>query len=315
VGARSCRATPSLWKAGAAVAGVAVTVLVPLLYSGARAEIARAVAELETADRLALALCATLTASALWATACGWRAATGARVTRTGAGARYGAGCLANTVAPGHLGGAVRTVLFASTIGPAGRSRALARCLAGTAAARWLTLSLVACAAGCAGELPRLVFVPALTIAAVTGSALTRVGSPALIVWMSLAAVARVGAAAVGCAALGVERPLGAGLAVVAASGLAGVAQVTPANAGVGGLAIALALHTRPDALAIGLALHAVETLVGLVFGVAGTAVLIVGDNASDARSTRDRARRLRHDRGPLRRVGRVVRVTGDAVG
>jgi uncharacterized membrane protein YbhN (UPF0104 family) len=95
-----------------------------------------------------------------------------------------------------------------------------------------------------------------------------------LLAWMTAATVARYLAAATVCAALGISSAFAAAIIILPALDLAGLFPVTPGNVGVTSGAIAVALQAHHVAfdqgLAAGIAFHAVETAVGLLFGVAG---------------------------------------------
>ncbi len=93
----------------------------------------------------------------------------------------------------------------------------------------------------------------------------------ALATWVGGTVLARIAAAALTGAALGVPHPLAAALLVVPALELAGVVSVLPANAGLAGGAAAFAFHVgglpAREALAAGFVLHGVETATGLLVG------------------------------------------------
>jgi hypothetical protein len=96
--------------------------------------------------------------------------------------------------------------------------------------------------------------------------------------WVGGSIAARfVGAVAVSFA-LGLGSPASAALVLLVALGLAGVLPITPGNLGTGAGAVALALHGTGVALSLGLAtgvaFQAVETLVGLSFGLAGATLV-----------------------------------------
>ena len=90
----------------------------------------------------------------------------------------------------------------------------------------------------------------------------------------AVSTVARYLAAASVCAALGIRGAFSAAIIILPALDLAGLFPVTPGNVGVtsGAIAVALKAHgiAFDDGLAAGIAFHAVETAVGLLFGLAG---------------------------------------------
>ena len=84
--------------------------------------------------------------------------------------------------------------------------------------------------------------------------------------------VSSAAATAIG-AALGINQPLAAAVVIVPALDVAGLIPLTPGNFGVTSGAIAMALQAHgmsfTNGLAAGIAFHAVETAVGLMFGMA----------------------------------------------
>src|SRR5207253_5739033 len=97
--------------------------------------------------------------------------------------------------------------------------------------------------------------------------------------WIFLATLARLGAAASIAAALGVHGPLAAAVMIVPALDLAGTMPLTPGNVGItsGAVAMALSAHGVPmtAALTTGIAFHAVETVAGVVCGLASALFLV----------------------------------------
>jgi uncharacterized membrane protein YbhN (UPF0104 family) len=238
-----------------------------------------------------------------------WRvafAARGSTLTLRDACARYGIGSLVNTVAPFRLGDAARVAAFARAIdekdavwvaGGALGAIELARicsivALVGTAWALgavpflWLAVGL-----GILGALVAVVSIVArrrperghtrVARLLVTAQQLARSPRDAgrLLAAVGVAGTARVFAAVSICSALGISSPMVAGLLIVVALELSGQLQLTPANIGITNGAVAVALTARgvglDEALTAGIALQAVETLVGVAFGVAGVLSLL----------------------------------------
>jgi uncharacterized membrane protein YbhN (UPF0104 family) len=243
-------------------------------------------------------------AGALVCSSFAWRAAaaaSGGRLSRRDAAARYATGSLVNSLAPAHLGDAVRVALFARAIGGPDQVWTAGGVYAAMGAARCLVLAAFVVATSAAGMLPLwpvllLVGVVAVlatlafierndhrhrfarlfrVLAAIESS--PRAAAPVL-GWTTASTLARLGAAAAVAAALGVPHPLLAALVIVPALSLANVFPVTPGNLGVSSGAVAVALATRGigmnEALSAGIALSAVETFVGLAVGAAGTLYL-----------------------------------------
>ena len=93
--------------------------------------------------------------------------------------------------------------------------------------------------------------------------------------WVAACTGATILASACVGAALGVPHALAAALVIVPAIELAKLLPITPGNVGLTSAAVAIALHAHgvplEAAVAAGITLHAVETVVGLCFGAAGT--------------------------------------------
>jgi hypothetical protein len=89
---------------------------------------------------------------------------------------------------------------------------------------------------------------------------------------MAASTVCRYLAAAAACASLGIREAFAAAIIILPALDLAGLFPVTPGNVGLtsGAIAVALKAHgiAFHDGLAAGIAFHAVETGVGLLFGI-----------------------------------------------
>jgi uncharacterized membrane protein YbhN (UPF0104 family) len=99
-----------------------------------------------------------------------------------------------------------------------------------------------------------------------------------LLAWSATSIGARVAAATAIAAAFGIESPLAAALIIVPALEVAARVGFTPANVGLSSGAVALALDSQgvdlTTALSAGIALNAVETLVGISFGL-GSALFV----------------------------------------
>ena len=122
--------------------------------------------------------------------------------------------------------------------------------------------------------------------------------------WSVLSQGAKLAAAASVAAALAVPHPFVAALVIVPTLQLATTFPLTPGNVGVASGAVALALQSRgvpvTQAIATGIAFHAVETIVGIAFGTAGTLAVVpvpplVRRVAVGGRVRRARGRLRRH--------------------
>ncbi len=97
-------------------------------------------------------------------------------------------------------------------------------------------------------------------------------GAARLVAWLAVSTTGRlISATAVG-AALGLPHPLAAAIVIIPALDVAGLIPLTPGNIGITSGAIAIALQAQgtsfTNGLAAGIAFHAVETAVGLMFGI-----------------------------------------------
>jgi hypothetical protein len=94
-----------------------------------------------------------------------------------------------------------------------------------------------------------------------------------LVTWIALATAGQLAAATAVAAALGIRQPLAAAVIIVPSLSIASLLPITPGNVGVTSAAIAMALQAQGASLtsgiAAGIAFHAIETAVGLMFGVA----------------------------------------------
>ena len=231
---------------------------------------------------------ATVAAAGSWCEAVGLA---GGDTTLIDSCARYGAGSLVNTFVPFRAGDAVRIALFSRRIPHEHRVRATAGSFAALGAARAVVLTALVTAGTLAGAIPLwpLAVLAGLIAAAIAASyvardhdaghfldafkSLDRRSAPRLSAWMVASTVCRYLAAAAVCASLGIHAAFAGAIIILPALDLAGIFPVTPGNVGLtsGAIAVALKAHgvAFHDGLAAGLAFHAVETCVGLLFGVA----------------------------------------------
>ncbi len=231
---------------------------------------------------------ATVAAAGSWGCAVGLA---GGETTLLDSCLRYGAGSLVNTFVPFRAGDAVRIALFSRRIPHAHRVRATTGSFAALGAARAVVLTALVGAGALAGAIPLwpLAALAGLVAAAVIASyvarghdaghfldafkGLDRRTAPRLIAWMTASTVCRYLAAAAICASLGIHAAFAGAIIILPALDLAGLFPVTPGNVGLtsGAIAVALKAHhvAFHDGLAAGLAFHAVETGIGLLFGVA----------------------------------------------
>jgi uncharacterized membrane protein YbhN (UPF0104 family) len=279
-------------------AGVLLLVLLAALATPRLlgSHVAKAVDTVERADAGWLWLAGLGFAIAVVAAAGSWRCAiglVGGRLSLVDATARYGAGSLVNTFVPARAGDAVRLGLFARTL-PAQEKRlwTAGSSFAALGAARAVVIGALVVAGTLAGAVPLwpLVVAIGLAVAAVIAAIVSRrsqahlldafrtiarepSGACRLIAWMVLSTLARLLSATAIGAALGIRSPLAAAVVIVPALDVASLVPLTPGNLGVTSGAIAVAFHAHGvsfnQGLAAGIAFHAVETAVGLMFGVA----------------------------------------------
>jgi len=205
--------------------------------------------------------------------------------------ARYGAGSLVNTFVPFRAGDAVRVALFSRCLPHRKRLRATTGAFAAIGAARAAVLTALVAAGAVAGAIPLwplAVLAGLVALAAATAyiarghdaghfldafKSLDRRTAPRLLAWMAASTVCRYFAAAAVCASLGIQDAFAAAIIILPTLDLAGLFPVTPGNVGLtsGAIAVALKAHgiAFHDGLAAGIAFHAVETGVGLLFGLA----------------------------------------------
>jgi uncharacterized membrane protein YbhN (UPF0104 family) len=221
----------------------------------------------------------------------------GGRSSNTDVAARYAIGSLVNSVAPAHLGAAVRIGLLSRTL--PGGDPVLRTCGVGAAvaAARTLALAGLVLAAAALGRVPLwpapliaflvlgavVVCVRSSTrIAGRVAAALEIFRSPRTGIelgrWIACSFAARLGATIAVVTALGIPHALSVSVVLLAAVALAGVVPLTPGNIGAGAGAATLALHGTGVgagmALALGMAFQAVETCTAILLGLAGSALV-----------------------------------------
>lgn len=269
-----------------------------------RGTLSTAVADLARAQPGWLVAAASFFAVGLLASAAGWRVglrACGGSAGFTQISARYSIGSLVNSLAPAHLGGAIRLGLLSRTLPGDDRLWRAGGIATSVAAARTLVLAALIVPAASVGRVP-LWPAPLLAIGVVivlcVGTRLSartagRISSllqifrsigrspregATLFAWIGCSCVARVAGAVAISMALGVPHPIWVAVVLLAAMALAGILPLTPGNLGAGAGAATLALHGTGlglgTALALGLGFQAVETFVGVTMGLGGAAVL-----------------------------------------
>jgi len=234
-----------------------------------------------------------------------WRAALrtcGTDLDVSDSAARYGVGCLVNSLAPARLGTAVRLALYARPLRGEGRLWTVGGIGTAIGAAHTVWLGILVAIAASAGVVPLwpLALIGGLLVAAAVAVYVARHSRPArrfahvldafrelgssprsaatLLAWTGLAMAARVAAAASLAYAFGLDQPLKIAVLVVPAVEMAAFLPLTPGNIGVASAAVAFALKSQgvdsSVALSAGIAFNAVETLSALAFG-AGSALYL----------------------------------------
>jgi uncharacterized membrane protein YbhN (UPF0104 family) len=229
-----------------------------------------------------------------------WRCAIGlcgGRLPVTDACARYGVGSLVNTLVPFRAGDAVRIGLFSRVLPSEKRLVSTGSAFAALGAARAVVLGALIVAGYAAGAVPLwpLLVAVALVLGAIAVAIAARKssahaldafrslareprGAARLVAWLALSTAGRLIAATAVGAALGLPTPLAAAIVIIPALDVAGLIPITPGNLGITSAAIAVALQAQgasfTNGLAAGIAFHAVETAVGLMFGIASVAWL-----------------------------------------
>jgi uncharacterized membrane protein YbhN (UPF0104 family) len=264
-----------------------------------------AVASLGGAHRGWIVVAGACFLSAALASAAAWRSAllsSAGTIGYADAAARYSVGGLVNTFVPLRMGDAVRVGLLSKAFESGGRLAATTGVLAFLAVARMAALLVLLLPAAVFGLLPVRMLWPtgAVLAVAVLGAyllaprrvagvvgrfldAFRLIGrSPAatlrVIGWLLASTLARAGAAAASAAALGAPRPIAAAAIMVPALELSSALPLTPGNVGITSGVVALALRAQgvdlTTALAVGIGFHAIETVVGITFGLAGATKL-----------------------------------------
>jgi uncharacterized membrane protein YbhN (UPF0104 family) len=270
--------------------------------------VGRALETLERADPRWLWLAAIGFLFAVVGSAGAWRSAIGligGRTTLTDATARYGAGSFVNTFVPARAGDALRLALFSRLVPGEHPVQATSGAFVGLGAARAVVLGTLVLIGAFAGALPLWPLLAAGAVIAVGVVLARRKRIPAHaalrpVGWVALSVVGRVAAATAVGAALGIDQPFIAALAIIPALDVAGIVPLTPGNVGVASAAMALAYRANGASfntgLAAGITFQAVETAVGITIGLAGILWLAP------------------HPR-PLRRIVLASTVLGAAVG
>jgi uncharacterized membrane protein YbhN (UPF0104 family) len=237
--------------------------------------------------------------------AASWRSAIGlcgGRVAPVDAAARFGAGSLVNTFVPARAGDAVRIGLFSRALPNKERLWTTGSAFAALSAARAVVLGVLVIIGAAAGVVPLwpLAIALGLVAAAIAISIKVRgrqangrlahlldafraLGTnPAaglrMVAWLALSTLGRIAAATAVAAALSIHHPLAAALVIIPALDVAGLIPLTPGNVGVTSAAIAIAFQAQgvsfTNGLAAGIAFHAVETAVGIMYGLASVLYL-----------------------------------------
>jgi uncharacterized membrane protein YbhN (UPF0104 family) len=296
---------PHFLAAGLSVALLVVVAASPQLLGD---HVRNGIAGLHEATPVWLWVAAACFVLSLVASGTAWRAALRScdgSIGVTDASARYGVGCLVNSLAPVKVGTALRVALYSRVLPCEGRLwTAGGICTAiGAAQTFWLMILVaIAAAAGVVPAWPIALLAGALAAAGIAVwiarhsrparrfahvlDAFRAIGTcprtaAALLGWTGAAAAARLGAGAALAAAFGLPKPLALAFLIVPAVELASFLPLTPANIGVAAAAIVFALRTQgidgDVALAMGIAFNAVETISSLAFGAAGGLYLATG--------------------------------------
>ena len=293
---RSRLGTRGLAATAAVLLALVVAVATPQLL-GTR--VAAAFGALDNADPKWLWLAGIGFAVSVVAAAGSWLCAIrlcGGTLTLPDACARYGAGSLVNTFVPARAGDAIRIGLFSRVLPNRERLWTTGSAFAALGAARSVVLAALIVAGSATGTLPLWPLFVALGLVTVAAAvslrargrdpesraghlldsfrALGREPAAAirLVAWIALSTAGRLAAATAVAAALGIHHPLAAAVVIVPALEIAGLVPLTPGNIGITSGAIALAFQSQgvsfTNGLAAGIAFHAVETAVGLMFGI-----------------------------------------------
>jgi len=293
---RSRLGTRGLAATAAVLLALVVAVATPQLL-GTR--VAAAFGALDNADPKWLWLAGIGFAVSVVAAAGSWLCAIrlcGGTLTLPDACARYGAGSLVNTFVPARAGDAIRIGLFSRVLPNRERLWTTGSAFAALGAARSVVLAALIVAGSATGTLPLWPLFVALGLVTVAAAvslrargrdpesraghlldsfrALGREPAAAirLVAWIAVSTAGRLAAATAVAAALGIHHPLAAAVVIIPALEVAGLVPLTPGNIGITSGAIALAFQSQgvsfTNGLAAGIAFHAVETAVGLMFGI-----------------------------------------------
>ncbi|HEX7527385.1 MAG TPA: lysylphosphatidylglycerol synthase transmembrane domain-containing protein [Gaiellaceae bacterium] len=293
---RSRLGTRGLAATAAVFLALVVAVATPQIL-GTR--VAAALGALDNADAKWLWLAGIGFAVAVFSAAGSWRSALrlcGGTLTLPDACARYGAGSLVNTFIPARAGDAVRIGLFSRVLPNRERLWTTGSAFAALGAARAGVIAALIIAGSATGTLPLWPLFAAVGIITVAVGvslyarghnpqsraghlldsfhALGREPAAALriVTWIAISFAGRLAAATAVAAALGIHHPFAAAMVIVPALEVAGTIPLTPGNVGITSAAIALAFQTQgvsfTNGLAAGIAFHAVETAVGIMFGI-----------------------------------------------
>jgi uncharacterized membrane protein YbhN (UPF0104 family) len=239
-----------------------------------------------------------------------WRAglrSCGGAIGVTDASARYGLGCLVNSVSPLKIGTALRVGLYSRALHDDGRLWTSGGICTAICAAQTFWLMILVAIAAAAGVVPAwpLALLACGLVAAGAAIWVARHSRPArrfahvldafraigtcprtagaLLGWTGVAAATRIAAGASLAAAFGLPHPIALAFLIVPAVELASFLPLTPANIGVAAAAVAFVLRSQgvdgDVALATGIAFSAVETISSLAFGSAGALYLATGSS------------------------------------
>jgi uncharacterized membrane protein YbhN (UPF0104 family) len=299
---RSRLGTRGIAAAAALLLALVVCVATPQIL-GTR--VAAAFGALDHADPKLLWLAGIGFSVAVVSAAGSWRSAIrmcAGTLTLPDACARYGAGSLANTFIPFRAGDALRIGLFSRVLPNKERLWTTGGAFAALGAARAVVLGVLVVAGFATGTLPLWPLFLAVGLVTVAAAVSFRVrgrdaqrcsghlldsfralgrdpaGGLRLVAWIAVSTAGRLAAASAVAAALGLQHPIAAALVIIPAVEVAGMIPLTPGNIGITSGAIAIAFQSQgvsfTNGLAAGIAFHAVETAVGLMFGIASVAWL-----------------------------------------
>ena len=295
-----------VWPIAGAALLLGAVALLAVAPGYAGGPLSRALTGLSRVHLIWLSIAAISLAAGVVSTACAWRCALrmcGGNMRLLDCGASYGVGSLVNSLLPGHLGGAVRVVLFSRGLIGNKRLWVAGGIPAAIGAGRSMLVAALVVAAAAGGLLPVWM---AGAVGAV-GCALAGLcywarksrrrenrlwhlleifralersprDTACLLGWLACSLAAQIGAVTAVVESLGVSGPLAAAIVIVPVLAVASCAAILPAGLGVTTGAVTVILHQRgvdtTTALAAGIALNAVETSVGFTAGVASAFLL-----------------------------------------